>query len=207
MLKEYVFWGGFALVLIGVGVSLWNRRRRSLQARELEEAYRAGAAAAAAAHAQPVVGPAAKPAAHPAATPLEAAFDPHATRIHFRGSGDGAPAVALHRDAAPLPPEKTARLVCVGGTQKDHSFPVTAAGIRVGRDPKNDIVISDPRVSYHHAWIGIVDQKVVLRDLGSTNGTFLNAQIETPVSEVALSPGDTIFFGGHGRDQYRFVVD
>jgi pSer/pThr/pTyr-binding forkhead associated (FHA) protein len=67
--------------------------------------------------------------------------------------------------------------------------------------------IADPRVSYHHAWIGIVDQKAVLRDLGSTNGTFLNAQIDAPVGEVVLSPGDTIFFGGHGRDQFRFVLD
>jgi pSer/pThr/pTyr-binding forkhead associated (FHA) protein len=43
--------------------------------------------------------------------------------------------------------------------------------------------------------------------LGSTNGTFLNARIDSPVSEIALSPGDTIFFGGHGRDQFRFVVN
>ena len=205
MVKEYVFWGLFGLVLIGIGVSLWNRHRRSLRAKELEESYRAGAAAAAGA--QPVVGPAARPAAKPASSPLETAFDPHATRIHFRGSQDGTPSALLNRDTAPLPPGKTARLVCVGGSQKDHSFPVTAAGITVGRDAKNDIVISDPRVSYHHAWIGIIDQKAVLRDLGSTNGTFLNARIDSPVSEIVLSPGDTIFFGGHGRDQYRFVVD
>lgn len=206
MLKYYVFWGLFTLVLIGIGVSLWDRRRRSLKAKELEAAYRAGAAAAAA-NAKPDVGPPAKPPAKPATSPLEAAFDPHATRIHFRGPADGAPPVVLHRDAAPLPAEKTARLVCVGGSQKDHSFPVTAAGITVGRDPKSDVVISDPRASYHHAWIGIIDHKAVLRDLGSTNGTFLNAQIDSPVSEVVLTPGDTIFFGGHGRDQFRFVVD
>lgn len=208
MLKYYIFWGLFVLVLIGIGVSLWDRHRRSLRAKALEAAYRAGAANPAPDPvAKPVVGPAGRPAAKPAASPLEAAFDPHATRIHFRGSPESTPSALPNRDAAPLPAEKTARLVCVGGSQKDHSFPVTAAGITVGRDPKNNIVIADPRVSYHHAWIGIIDQKAVLRDLGSTNGTFLNAQIESPVSEVVLSPGDTIFFGGHGRDQYRFVVD
>ena len=206
MVKEYVFWGLFALILIGIFFSLWDRHRRSQKVKELEEAYRAGAAAAAHA-AKPIVGPAAKPPAKPASSPLEAAFDPHATRIHIRGAAEGASPAVQSRDVAPLPPGKTARLVCVGGSQKDRSFPVTAAGIAVGRDPKNDIVISDPRASYHHAWIGIIDQKAVLRDLGSTNGTFLNARIESPVSEVVLSPGDTIFFGGHGRDQYRFVVD
>lgn len=205
LVKYYVFWGLFALVLIGIVVTQWDRRRRSQKARELEEAYRAGAAAAA--RAKPDAGPAAKPPARPATSPIEAAFDPHATRVHFRGSADGATAPQIKRDAMPLPPDKTARLVCVGGSQKDHSFPITAAGITIGRDPKNDVVISDPRASYHHAWIGIIDRKAVLRDLGSTNGTFLNAQIEAPVSEVALTPGDTIFFGGHGRDQFRFVVD
>jgi len=204
LLKYYVFWGLFALVLIGIGVSLRERRRRSLKAKELEEAYRAGAAAAA--HARPAVGPAAKPPAKPATSPREAAFDPHATRIHVSGSADGASPLSPSRDGAPLPAGKTARLVCVGGSQKDQSFPVTAAGITVGRDPRNDVVIADPRASHHHAWIGIIDDKAVLRDLGSTNGTFLNARIDSPVSEVVLSPGDTIFFGGHGRDQFRFVV-
>jgi hypothetical protein len=205
LLKYYVFWGLFALVLIGIGVSLWDRRRRSLKAKELEEAYRAGLAAAALA--KPAVGPAAKPLAKPATSPLEEAFDPHATRIHFRGTADGTSPASPSRDAKPLPAGKAARLVCVGGSQKDQSFPVTAAGIMIGRDPKNDVVISDPRASYHHAWIGILDHKAVLRDLGSTNGTFLNARIDSPVTEVLLNPGDTISFGGHGRDQFRFVVD
>lgn len=207
MVKEYVFWGLFALVLVGIGFSLWDRHRRSQKVKELEAAYRAGAAAANAAHDKAVVGPAAKAAAKPASSPLEAAFDPHATRIHFRGPEESAAPGTLSRDAAPLPANKTARLVCVGGSQKDHSFPVTAAGLLVGREPDNDIVITDPRVSHRHAWIGIIEHKVVLRDLGSTNGTFLNAAIDTPISEAVLSPGDTIFFGGHGRDQFRFVVD
>lgn len=98
-------------------------------------------------------------------------------------------------------------MVCVGGTQKGHIFPVTAAGITVGRDPQNAIILDDPRVSAHHAWVGIIDNKAILRDLRSSNGTFLNAQIDSPVSEVVLSPGDTIFFGGHSRDQFRFLAD
>ena len=181
MVKEYIFWGLFVLVLIGIGVSLWDRHRRSLTARELEAAYRAGVATA-----NKPTDHAAKRPTKPATSPLEAALD---------------------RDAAPLPTENTARLVCVGGSQKDHSFAVTAAGITVGRDPKSDVVINDSRASYHHAWIGIIDHKAVLRDLGSTNGTFLNVAINSPVGEVVLKHGDTIFFGGHGRDQFRFVVD
>ncbi len=203
MVKEYVFWGLFVLVLIGIVVSLWDRHRRSLTVRELEAAYRAGVATANKSAADHTATTPAKP----ATSPLEVAFDPDATRVHLRDASTNNTPAALNRDTASLPTEKTARLVCVGGNQKDHSFSVTAAGITVGRDPKSDVVINDSRASHHHAWIGIIDHQAVLRDLGSTNGTFLNVAINSPVREVVLKPGDTIFFGGHGRDQFRFIVD
>jgi hypothetical protein len=111
------------------------------------------------------------------------------------------------RNAAKPAASASARLVAVSGALKGERFAVTAAGIKVGRDPDNGIVIADPRVSHHHAWIGIVDNKVVLRDLGSTNGTFLNARRDALVTEATLMPGDTIFFGGHGGDQFRFLAD
>ena len=66
---------------------------------------------------------------------------------------------------------------------------------------------SPPCVSGRHAWIGLVDGKITLRDLQSTNGTFLNAQLRTPVNEVKLRSGDTIFIGGHLGEQFRFEVD
>lgn len=191
MVKVYVFWGLFGLVLLGVVVTLIRGRS--------QRKARAAAEAAAAARAAERSAPAAKPEA--------AAFDPTATRIHVRPSPPAASAELLKRKDAVLPATGTPRLVCVGGPLKGNSFPITAAGTKVGRDPQNDIVIVDPRVSYHHAWLGIVEHKAVLRDLQSTNGTFLNAQMDTMVSEVVLSPGDTIMFGGHGAEQFRFVVD
>ncbi len=194
MLKFYVFWGLFALVLIGVAATLIRDRQRRLK-REAEEAEGAKSRAASAPPHKPVV------------RPVEAPYDPTATRVHVRSTPVGTHSELPDREEARLPSEAVPRLVCVGGSQKDHSFPVTVAGVTVGRSKDNTIVITDPRASNHHAWVGIVDHKVVLRDLESTNGTFLNAQIDAPVSEVVLSPGDTIFFGGHGRDQFRFVVD
>ncbi|MDP2826095.1 MAG: FHA domain-containing protein [Sulfuritalea sp.] len=191
MLKLYIFWGLFALVLIGiVGTLIRDRRNRRLK-REAEEAKSRATVA---------------PGDGAAISPPVAAFDPAATRVHVRTTPVGTHSALPSRDEVKLPSEAAPRLVCVGGTQKDHSFPVTVAGITVGRDTDNDIVITDARASHRHAWVGIVDRKVVLRDLGSTNGTFLNAKIDSPVSEVVLSPGDTIFFGGHGRDQFRLVV-
>lgn len=193
MLKLYIFWGLFALVLAGVAATLINNRK-ARQRRDADNARALAAAAKAAA-------------SPPKAAAAEAAYDPTATRIHVRTTPAGANPALQNREEVPLPKEAVPRLVCVGGTQKDNAFPVTAVGLTVGRSADNDIVITDARASQRHAWVGIVDSKVVLRDLGSTNGTFLNAQIDSPVGEVVLIPGDTIFFGGHGRDQFLLVVD
>lgn len=198
MLRLYIFWGIFTLVLIGIGVTLM-RQRRQRQKRE-------AAAAASSANAASVAAVPSSVSSVVASTP-EPAFDPGATRIHFRTPPTGLSSSVLKRDEALLPTEVSAKLVCVGGSQKGNSFSIAAAGITVGRHPENDIVITDPRVSFHHAWVGVIDRKAVLRDLGSTNGTFLNARIDSPVGEVVLNPGDTIFFGGHSRDQFLFVIN
>jgi adenylate cyclase len=62
----------------------------------------------------------------------------------------------------------------------------------VGRAPTSDIPVIDPTISRRHAeveWIGMV---ITVRDLGSSNGTFLNgARIDT----ATINPGDTITFG------------
>lgn len=187
MLKHYVFWGLFALVLLGVAAQLIRNRIRRPQGR--------------AAEAEVI------PKSSPAARPKDAPFDPNATRIHVRPAPANAHAALPKRNEALLRDGAVATLVCVGGPLKGRSFNVTEAGITAGRDPESDIVLSDHRVSHRHAWLGIIDRKVVLRDLDSTNGTFLNANLDSLVHEVVLSPGDTIFFGGHGGDQFRFVVN
>lgn len=193
MLKHYVFWGLFALVCVGIVVTQIRRIKQLRRDRAAKEEAAARHAAAA------------------ASVPVDAApppaFDPNATRIHFRASPAAAASALPKRDEAILPADGSARLVCVGGNQKGNSFPLTTAGVTVGRDPSSDIVIADPRASQRHAWVGIIDRKAVLRDLESTNGTFLNAQMDALVREVVLNPGDTIFFGGHGGDQFRFVAE
>jgi len=192
VLKHYVFWGLFALVMLGVVVTLLRQRRSNQQ--HPATIAKTGVAA---------VGSSGSP----VGKPVETAFDPNATRIHFRGSPDARSPSSQKLDDAMLPAAAAAKLVCVSGAQKGNSFSVAATGITVGRHPENDIVIADPRVSYHHAWIGVIDHKAILRDLESTNGTFLNGKIDAPVHETVLNPGDTIFFGGHSREQFRFVVD
>lgn len=69
----------------------------------------------------------------------------------------------------------------------------------IGRDPSNKIVLSAPAVSRFHAEVEKVGQRYRVRDLRSSNGTFVNGQAIT--TETWVQPGDAIQVG-----PYRFVV-
>jgi ABC transport system ATP-binding/permease protein len=65
--------------------------------------------------------------------------------------------------------------------------------ISIGRDPGNDEVIDEPTVSRFHAEVSVRGDTLVIRDLGSDNGTRLNGRL---VTEAALSQGSEIVIGG-----------
>ncbi len=65
--------------------------------------------------------------------------------------------------------------------------------LTVGRLSDNEVQLEEGSVSSRHAEIVVQDGAVILRDLGSTNGTFLNG--EQMVSEQELKEGDEIYFG------------
>jgi S1-C subfamily serine protease len=71
--------------------------------------------------------------------------------------------------------------------------------ISIGRHPLNDLRFDperDPDASSKHAEIRILGDKATLRDLDSTNGTFVNGQRIT--GERALFEGDLMSFGREG---------
>lgn len=71
-------------------------------------------------------------------------------------------------------------------------FPV-GAGVSVGRSSEADIVLDDPYASEFHFRIVVQDGAVVLSDLGSTNGTYVNGRrVTVPTS---LGKGDSIQVG------------
>lgn len=104
-----------------------------------------------------------------------------------------------------LPPKPQSKLL-VGGRMvlwvreasnrslKKGDFYPLGESILIGREESNDIVLKDTRVSGHHAAITRQGQRWQIRDLGSTNGTFVNGKrIE---GQVDLSPGDEVRIGG-----------
>ncbi|MFZ5571908.1 MAG: adenylate/guanylate cyclase domain-containing protein [Thermodesulfobacteriota bacterium] len=66
---------------------------------------------------------------------------------------------------------------------------------RIGRHPENSIHIVDPRISSRHCEIILDDyEKAYIRDLGSSNGTYLNRR--RLLSTEPLEDGDEILIGG-----------
>ena len=63
---------------------------------------------------------------------------------------------------------------------------------RFGRHPDSHFPINHQTISVFHAEILLSADGVLLRDCGSTNGTFVNEQ---QVQEVMLLPGQTIRLG------------
>jgi pSer/pThr/pTyr-binding forkhead associated (FHA) protein len=64
----------------------------------------------------------------------------------------------------------------------------------IGRKPDNDIVIDNQAVSGHHASIKMEGNTLLLEDLGSLNGTYLNSQ---KISKAELFNGDVVVVGVH----------
>ena len=62
----------------------------------------------------------------------------------------------------------------------------------LGRALACDLPVLDPTISRRHAELALADGRVEVRDLGSSNGTFVNG---ARVDGGSLAPGDTVTFG------------
>ncbi len=63
----------------------------------------------------------------------------------------------------------------------------------LGRSKEADIVLDDPYASEFHMRLVRQDGRIMLHDLGSTNGTYVNGRRVT--SPIALSKGDSVQVG------------
>ncbi|MHC4601670.1 MAG: FHA domain-containing protein, partial [Planctomycetota bacterium] len=75
---------------------------------------------------------------------------------------------------------------------KRFEYHIPEGNMIVGRDRKVDIAIFDHNISRHHITVVRRDVQVMIRDLGSRNGTFVN---NTRVTESELKPGDILRLG------------
>ena len=78
-----------------------------------------------------------------------------------------------------------------GRLLKEYSVGV---GLTIGRAPDNAVIIDNPAVSGHHARVFSESGAVILEDLNSTNGTFVNGHHST---RRVLRGGDVVQIGKH----------
>ncbi len=92
---------------------------------------------------------------------------------------------------AGAPPK--AILIVKSGPDMGFKFRIKPTGVAaVGRDLENEVVLDDPAASRRHAEIEFKDGAYVLTDLGSINGTLVNAE---RVTSRRLADGDRIVVG------------
>ncbi len=73
------------------------------------------------------------------------------------------------------------------------SFPVNGT-LTIGRAAGCEITLDDTYISQLHARVSLADHGIIVEDLGSTNGTYLNRQRVT--GPVVVNIGDRIQVGG-----------
>jgi len=92
-------------------------------------------------------------------------------------------------------------LIVLKGEQEGRVIDLGEKPLAIGRDPENDLVISDPEVSRRHAAIESASGAWFVRDLRSDNGTFVN---RIPVGRSLLLDHDEIRIGA---SQLLFVEE
>jgi len=83
----------------------------------------------------------------------------------------------------------------VEGALTGQQFEVTTAGLCIGREPSNEIVVADGGVSRQHARVLLHNGTVWVQDVGSRNGVFVNGARVPDHKQV--KPGDKILVGQH----------
>jgi len=160
---------------------------------------------------EPALEPAAEPALYAEAEPaFYADMDPS-----LIAAVEGVDALGIvPEEAAPpssgpeAPPEPEAPPVFQGpipellmfvGEKQLGTFSLAKGELTIGRNPGNDILIDNVGVSRRHAVIKASAGRVVVEDLGSANGTFVNGQ---RITSQELQDGDEILVLKH-RLMYR----
>jgi pSer/pThr/pTyr-binding forkhead associated (FHA) protein len=75
------------------------------------------------------------------------------------------------------------------------SFEFTKNLITVGRAPGNDVVLPERNVSRHHFQLEILDNRIIIEDMGSYNSTVVNSR--EIVRKTEMFPGDIIIVGDY----------
>jgi len=85
-----------------------------------------------------------------------------------------------------------AKLVVLSAGMNGRTHDLNVDKTTIGRVEDNTFQIADPSVSSHHCEVLLRGTDVVIKDLNSTNGSFINGE---KISESVLKPGQTLKLG------------
>ncbi len=88
--------------------------------------------------------------------------------------------------------QRKCQLIVLDGSSKGKKVDLNRALIRIGKKEDNDLVVDEKTISRNHLEIIQTEDSYLLKDLNSTNGTYIN---DIRVKEAYLSPGDIIRIG------------
>jgi predicted Zn finger-like uncharacterized protein len=146
--------------------------------------------------APPVAGD--EPATNPSGEAMPPKHDTGRTRMLENVLADGTRQETQGQDmfragALTLTPGKRYSLAVLQGAATGHIFPSTQPRITIGRQGA-DISLEDDEASRQHSAIEILGDHAILRDLGSTNGTFVDA---SRIEQHVLTNQMEFRIGGH----------
>jgi len=115
----------------------------------------------------------APPSLQPAAGPLDPArVPPGSTTQRMRDAEFLSPAGKVRAGAPSLPEGRRISLAILSGPDQGKIVVVDRPKMVLGRSD-SDVILADPEISRQHAVVEIYEDKYLLRDLNSTNGTFV----------------------------------
>lgn len=104
------------------------------------------------------------------------------------------------------PTQKEPFLVSISGRETGKAIPLKGKDFKVGREVGCDLMLDNPHISRFHAEIFWKGSQLFIKDLGSTNGVFVNGR---KIAEEPLHNGDKVLFGTqmYFRLVYQDAVD
>ncbi len=108
-------------------------------------------------------------------------------------------------DNLTLPQDKTFFLYVIKGPRLGYKYKITKPRIIVGRGSKADLIIPDLEVSRQHFSLEIQENKTILRDLNSTNGTYIDGERVSSVkledrTEIQIGQSTLLYMESSKRD-------
>jgi pSer/pThr/pTyr-binding forkhead associated (FHA) protein len=111
---------------------------------------------------------------------------------------DEARRIRAREAAAGIPGLSGYALVVTEGPLSGAHWHLTEGIHEAGRNTEATVFLDDITVSRHHAEFHVAEGRLLLEDLGSTNGTYVNGKL---AEQLELSPGDEVIIG-----RFRLVV-